>query len=57
MGQTFLWFAMPLAFTIAAKVAVPAIRPLGHSALPRGVFCTGCLRHRAGEGVSDAHSG
>jgi hypothetical protein len=39
MGQTFLLFAMPLVFTAAAKVAVPAVRPLGHGVLFHGVFC------------------
>jgi hypothetical protein len=41
MGQTFLWFAMPLVIAAAAKVTVPAIRPLGHGALLHGPFCTG----------------
>lgn len=44
MGQTFLWFAMPLVFTADAKVAVLAIRPLGQRALLRRVFCTGAFR-------------
>jgi hypothetical protein len=41
MGQTFPLFAMPLIFTAAAKVAVPAVRPLGHGVLLHGVFCPG----------------
>ena len=62
MGQTFPLLAMPLAFTAAAEVAVPAIRPLGHGALPHrallhGVFPFRCLLPRSGKGVSDAHSG
>jgi len=57
MGQTFLLFAMPLVFTAAAKVAVPAVRPLGHGVLFHGVFCPGVLLSRSREGVSDAHSG
>jgi hypothetical protein len=41
MGQTFLLFAMPLVFTAAAKVAVPAVRPPGYGVLFHGVFCPG----------------
>ncbi len=41
MGQTFLLFAMSLIFTAAAKVAVPAVRPLGHGVLLHGVFDPG----------------
>lgn len=33
MGQTFLWCASPLVFTAAARMAAPAIRPLGHGDL------------------------
>lgn len=61
MGQTFPLSAMPLTLTVAAKVAVPAIRPLGHGALPprallHGVFPFRCLLPRSGKGVNDAHS-
>ena len=44
MGQTFLLLALPLVLIIAAKVAVPAIRPLGHGVLLHGVFSTGISR-------------
>ena len=56
MGQTFLVFAMPLVFTTAAKVAVPAVRPPGHGVLFHG-FLPRCFLPRSREGVSDAHSG
>lgn len=45
MGQTFLLFAMPLIFTAAAKVVVPAVRPLGHGVLLLGVFLHGVFFH------------
>ena len=41
MGQTSSLFAMPLALTAAAEVAVPAIRPLGHGALLHGALLHG----------------
>jgi hypothetical protein len=41
MGQTFLLFGTPLIFTAAAKMAVPAVRPLGHGVLLHDVFCPG----------------